>query len=200
MANIEFYKNLDLNDIVYFNEEIGEYLTEKWEDVVGYRGRYKVSDLGRIKSFLKYGSSVRILKLRIVKKGYLNVRLTDRLTYTHKVHRLVAIAFIPNPENLPQVNHIGLYPDGREGNKLDNRAISLKWSTNKDNIQHAYKNGLITQAKGEEKPNSKLTEKDVLEIRAIGKTKTLSEISKIYNVQHPCIHKVLQGKTWKHVK
>ncbi len=70
------------------------------------------------------------------KNGYLSVALYKDGTHkNYRVHRLVAETFIPNPSNLPQVNHI-------DGNKLNNNVDNLEWCTSKQNIQHAWKNGL----------------------------------------------------------
>ena len=106
---------------------------EQWKEIEGTNGRLLVSDAGRIKSLLRDG---RILKATADTKGYQRLRVTlDRKKLCFKVHRLVANAFIPNPENYPQVNHIN-------GNKRDNRAVNLEWVRNIDNAHHAIRNGL----------------------------------------------------------
>jgi hypothetical protein len=92
---------------------------------------YKVSNLGRIKN--PYG---RIIKGKFI-EGYKHVELRDESGAKHKrVHRLVAKAFIPNPENKEQVNHIN-------GDKSDNRVENLEWVTNFENRLHAVKTGLV---------------------------------------------------------
>lgn len=91
---------------------------EIWKDVVGYEGLYQVSNLGRVKSLEKYVKNYSkfskrpqiILKSQIIKKGYLRLSLSKENTTKHfLVHRLVAQAFIPNPNNKPQVNHKNRY-------------------------------------------------------------------------------------------
>lgn len=92
---------------------------EIWRDVKGYEGHYKVSNLGRVRS-LKYGKE-RVLKPKMNRKGYLCVSLCKNGKYKHcKVHRLVAIAFIPNPDNLPCINHI----DECKNNNIE---TNLEW-------------------------------------------------------------------------
>jgi hypothetical protein len=111
-------------------------MVEVFKDIVGYEGLYQVSNLGRVKSLerTKVGKcgSVAIVKERILKPadnghGYLFVILCkDSVLKTHKVHRLVCEAFIPNPNNLPQVGHLD---ESRDNNCVDN----LYWTTAKDN-------------------------------------------------------------------
>lgn len=110
---------------------------ENWKPVVGYEGLYEVSDWGRVRSLDKYiknwPKGIRLVKGRVLKpgrhrKGYLLVVLNkDGVMKTCKVHRLVAIAFIPNPDGLPQVNH-------KDENKHNNRVENLEWCDNKYNI------------------------------------------------------------------
>lgn len=110
---------------------------ETWKPVAGYEDRYEVSDGGNVRS-LNYHMTGTPRKLRPISagKGYLMVGLCrDRTMKWAKIHRLVAEAFIPNPERKPQVNHIN-------GDKADNRAENLEWATESENMVHAYKNGL----------------------------------------------------------
>lgn len=106
---------------------------EHWKVVEGTCGALEVSDLGRVKSNLRDG---RILKTQKDNKGYHRLRMTiKRERYSFKVHRIVAQAFIPNPEDKPQVNHI-------DGNKDNNAASNLEWVKSMENAQHAIRNGL----------------------------------------------------------
>lgn len=198
---MEYYKNLDLQDIVYFCEFDLIEKTEQWKDVVGYENIYQVSDLGRLKSMnFNHTKKQGIMKQSVDNRGHIRPTLKTKCVQRRmKLHRLIAIAFIPNPENKPQVNHIGKYSDGREGNKLDNRVVSLIWSTVSENILHAFKEGLMYSKKGEENFLSKLTNKEVLEIRAIGKTDLIKNTAIKYNVDRKTIYNILNNKGWKHI-
>lgn len=102
-------------------------MTEKWREVLGYEGLYKVSNLGRIKSRNK-------LKVQQDNgRGYLVVHLNKNgKPKWHLVHRLVAQAFIDNPQNKPTVNH-------KDGDRTNNKAINLEWATYSENNSHSYR-------------------------------------------------------------
>lgn len=103
-------------------------MIEIWKDVKGYEGLYKVSNKGNIKSF--YKSKTRILKPSKDKDGYLRIDLyKDGKSKTFQLHRLIAIEFIPNPENKPEVNHIN-------EDKTKNNIENLEWATHRENINH----------------------------------------------------------------
>ena len=113
-------------------------MKEEWRAIKGYENLYEVSNLGRVRSLERYVKSktgTRIVKERILKpvnvgSGYLGVGLYKegkvRIIY---VHRLVAQAFIPNPNNLPEVNH-------KDENKTNNRVENLEWCTREYNMSH----------------------------------------------------------------
>ena len=108
---------------------------EVWKDVVGYEGLYKVSDRGNVHSVVRKDSigskcGGRILKPNYDKDGYLNVNLCNNgKVKTKKIHRLVAEAFLPNPNGLPQINHIDEIKD-------NNNVENLEWCTSKYNLNH----------------------------------------------------------------
>lgn len=109
-------------------------MQEIWKDIEGFNGFYQVSNLGNVKSYKQ--NKIKYLNKRITPKGYIEFKLTKNgKSNYYKAHRLVAQAFIPNPNNLPQVNHI-------DCNKQNNCIDNLEWCTNSENQIHAYKNGL----------------------------------------------------------
>ena len=109
-------------------------MEEIWKDIKEYEGLYQVSNLGRIKSLPRNGT-VQVVKILNPCKdtyGYLRIKLSkNNKAKKYQVHRLVAQAFIPNPENKPQVNHL-------DGNKLNNYYKNLEWCTNGENQIHSY--------------------------------------------------------------
>lgn len=109
---------------------------EEWEDIKGYEGIYKISNLGKVKSLervTKIPNSYRKEKEKILKasvrSGYYVVNLRkNNIRKSYQIHRLVAQAFIPNPENKSYVNHIDF-------NKKNNNVSNLEWCTQKENVQ-----------------------------------------------------------------
>jgi len=135
-------------------------MQEEWKDVVGFEDYFKVSNLGRVQS-KRTGKILRQYKGKN-HRLHIATRIGGRngLSYCFKVHRLVASAFIPNPENKPQVNHI-------DGNPSNNVLSNLEWATSEENIRHAIDNNLMVGCltKGTSNPNSLLSEADVEYIR-----------------------------------
>lgn len=117
---------------------------EEWRDIAGYEGFYQVSNLGRVRSvdrtFVRSDGSTATYKGRTltpVTGPYLQVKLSkNNQKKGARIHRLVAEAFVPNPNNLGHVDHINCI-------KTDNRASNLRWCTHADNIRYASENGLM---------------------------------------------------------
>ena len=168
---------------------------EMWKDVINYYGKYIISSNGVIKSVARKNRlNDKIKKQRKDKDGYMIVNLhSDGKTKTLKVHRLLAEAFIYNPLNKPQVNHIN-------GIKNDNRLQNIEWATQSENMQHSYDNGLTKASVGEKNGNSKLTTKDVEDMKKLRKFMTYQELANVFSVSICQAHRIINNKRWKHVK
>jgi hypothetical protein len=165
---------------------------EIWKDISGYENIYKVSNFGNVKRNGKNENR----KLSSDGKGYCVIDLwKDGLQHAYKVHRLVANAFIPNPLNKSQVNHI-------DGKKLNNSVDNLEWVTNLENIQHARATGLYrNQVRGSKSGSAKLNEELALQIYDLTNHKTfpLKKICEMYNMSKYAILCIKNKKSWKHI-
>lgn len=134
------------------------------------------------------------IRKRIGPNGYFQINLyINGKCKTFMLHRLVANAFIPNPNNLPCVNHI-------DGNKLNNQLSNLEWVTHKDNMRHAFRTGLVRPATGKETKHGRFTEDDIKYIRELREQgKSQYQIASIYNVTRGAIQQILEGKTYSWV-
>lgn len=158
---------------------------EKWKNI----GEYEVSNLGNVKSL----SRDKMLSGYITKQGYKTVCIkVDGKQKNVKVHRLVANSFIPNSKNKRCVNH-------KNGIKTDNRVENLEWVTHSENQYHAYKEQIRDKLHGAKSHFSKLTEKEVFEIRRLRKFFTLKELGKIYKVSLSTIGEICNNNSWKHL-
>ena len=154
---------------------------EEWRTCKRYP-RYEVSNLGRVRH---KGNKPR--RLQRDSQGYLRVLINvgGRRNENPCVHRLVAEAFVPNPHNKPEVNHI-------DGNKSNNAADNLEWSTRRENELHAYR------VLGVKAWNRKLTDKQVREIRS--DTRTHREISMDYGIAKSQIGFIKRRTIYRDVK
>ena len=163
-----------------------------WESVKGYKNYYLVSTTG-----LVYSIRSKKLLSPFISSGYLQIELNlNGIAKKHLIHRIVAEAYLPNPNNLPCVNH-------KDGNKLNNDISNLEWCSYKENMEHASEYGLLKNI-GSNSPARKLTEEDVKYIRNVYKKRDLeygsSAIGRKFGVDHKTIYAIVNGKTWRNVK
>lgn len=126
------------------------------------------------------------------KKGYQFVRLyVDGKAKTYLVHRLVAEMHIPNPDKLPQVNHL-------DGNKSNNVYWNLEWCSCQHNVTHSVVTGLVKR--GDNRPNAKLTDKQVIDMRSLrAQGASYYELGRLFGVAYQTAHKVCSNQTYTHI-
>lgn len=151
---------------------------EIWKAIAECNGEYYISDHGRVKSY-KFGKE-RILKPGLDRDKYpiICIRINCK-NKTISIHRLVALAFIKNPDNKPQVNHI-------DGNKSNNHFTNLEWNTSKENIRHGWDTGLYDNCR-------KVRSKPVIDITTGKKYDSLKLACKHINETYNC-HKLRNHK------
>ena len=157
---------------------------------------YMINDSGVVYNANRF----RKVSLRPDKKGYLGFdhKVNNTSVSSGRVHRLVAKAFIPNPDNKPQVNH-------KDGNKQNNHVSNLEWVTDQENRQHAIDNNLFKTIKQKERARcernnmAKLKNSDVIEIRKLLPNLSHTEIAKRYGVSRSTITLIANNKTWNYV-
>lgn len=172
-------------------EELFVRSVEVWKDITGYEGLYQASTHGRIKSYCKYDRG-RILKSFRYSK-YLGVALFENKKHIkYYVHRLVALTFIPNPENKPCINH-------KDGDKDDNRIENLEWCTQQENLIH--KINILGEGRGDKHGNSVISEKRVGGIKFLLKEGKLTQrqIAKRYKIDYRIVNQINKGITWVHI-
>lgn len=174
-------------------------ITEIWKDIPDFENYYQVSNFGRVRGLARKDNlgrriNSRLLKTHRDKDGYSVVTLTkDKRVKSVKVHRLVAVAFIPNELSLPEVNHV-------DGNKSNNRVDNLEWCTHKSNHEHARKTGLICQ-NGEKSVNHKLTREDVnfIRTRCVKGDSDFGVVAmaRLFGVSNATVSRIVNKTRWK---
>lgn len=162
----------------------------KWKLIPG-TDNYFATKSGLIRSEIR--GRIRVLTKWIDFKGYSRVKVVINGKATSiGVHRLVALAYLPNPENKPQINH-------KNGIKSDNFVENLEWCTCAENVKHAWLTGLSLSTNGEKHPSSKLNDNQVYAIRVMYSLNkaTLQELSEIFGVHKSTIHAIIKNKNWK---
>lgn len=175
-------------------------MKEIWKDIKGYEGLYQVSNLGEIRSLdhttiirddkknrvYERRKKGRILKPFSSKRGYLKVTLTkNKKTKDVKIHRIVATTFLDNPLNKRDINH-------KNGIKTDNRIVNLEWATHQENMQHAFKTGLISKFK-----KIKIKQYDI-HGKFIKEYESISEASRELNIKIAGLSKSLKSGNHKY--
>lgn len=157
-------------------------MKEIWKPINGYNGRYEVSNLGRVRSFAR--KDCILLTADCHKNGYLFVKLTmNGKSKSQSIHRLVASAFIPNPNGFPQVNH-------KDENRQNNSVINLEWCTAKYNL--AYGNARKKVVEKRAKPCAGIWKDGTIKI-----FDSCSEAERQTGINHGYISRVCNGKIKK---
>jgi len=174
-------------------------MTEVWKSVVGYEGFYEVSNMGRVKSLARllrpngrsHMKPENFLTPRLLRSGYSVVGLSvDGVLQFHRVHRLVAKAFLDNPEGKAQVNHI-------DGDKLNNIVENLEWATAFENQQHAVN---VLGKHGERCGNATIKNADIVDIRfLLGHGVRQVDVAKLYGVTPHVISRINCERSWSRV-
>lgn len=170
-----------------------------------FEGYYEVSSFGRWKILPRKVNSINGERWHIAKPritlgtnswGYRTVTMKkDGVRKQVGLHIMVALSFIPNPENKPEINH-------KNGIRSDNRIENLEWCTAKENVIHAFETGLIKNVtRGEKRSNSKLTEDDIRCIRHLYSKGEHSywSLAILFKVNYAHIEDIIKFKRWKHV-
>ena len=180
---------------------------EIWKPIEGlkdgfYDGLYEVSNLGRFKMLpriLNCTNGQRITKEKIVTgsncHGYRRVSFKkDRVRLQIDIHVLVARAFISNPNNYPQINHI-------DANKSNNDVLNLEWCNHSMNANHALELGLLKITRGSERSTAKLTENKVVAMREMYKTGLypMWMLSQMFSVAKTTVQNIVNRTKWAHV-
>ena len=161
---------------------------EEWKPVLGYED-YHVSTYGRVKSFKR--KEPYIMKPLINTHGYLYVMLwknSDSKIFT--IHRIVALTFIKNCNNLPVIDH-------RYGMRLDNFVENLRWASYAENTTFAFEQGLMHSAQGEKRTDAKLTNAQAFYIRENPDKMLGTELAAKFSISETTVHAIQTGKSYK---
>lgn len=170
---------------------------EIWKDVPGYEGKYKISNKGNLIKLSHYSKKGRYYPESIVPtfknyKGYIQIYLFDNnQRKTTTIHRLIAKAFISNPDNKDQINH-------KNGIKDDNRIENLEWCNQSENMRHAFDTGLKEGLPGEKNGRATLSQETVDLVKTkYNNGEKLPDISKELNISLGKLRTIIYGLSWK---
>jgi hypothetical protein len=179
---------------------------EFFKPIIGYEGRYEISNYGIVKSCAKEWLACGNRKVHrkkgdsilctMIHNDYPRATLTDcnGIKKTYSVHRLVALNFIDNPNNYPIVNHL-------DSNRSNNYYKNLEWTTYKGNAIHAFENGNRKGRKGESNPQSRYRDRDIRIIRKLAADGFYSQekIAKMFEDNQSNIGRIILRQRWKHI-
>lgn len=178
---------------------------ERWLPVVGWEGLYEVSDRGRVKSLARdLGDKLgrphpvieRVLRPTLAVIGYpvVSLHASGRSRWTITVHRLVATAFIENPNNHPFVNH-------KNSERTDNSVSNLEWCTHAENVAHAHDLGRLTgRPKGYVSDKRKFSDEQIREVRRLSKQGMAAKaIARSMSVGATAINNIIARRTYSDV-
>lgn len=138
----------------------------------------------------------RKVKPYVDQDGYFRIKVwepLERRTRGCYVHRALAVVFIPNPENKPQVNH-------KDSNRQNNSLENLEWVTEKENYDHGVSHGYIKVGVGEDNRNSLLDENTVRRIcEKLEKEISVAQIARDFSIKKPTVFSIRSGQTWGHI-
>ena len=179
---------------------------EVWKDIKGYEGLYQVSNFGRVRSLDRYVEQMdrwgniasrlykgKVLSQKISKSGYSQVQLfcARKRGKSAYVQRLVADAFVPNPDNFPEVNHI-------DENKSNNNSVNLEWCDRYYNTHYGTRNDKIRDYM--RKTRAKISTKEVEKIKLLSDNKSVREIAQMFGISYSQVRRILSGANWRDVK
>lgn len=173
-------------------------MEEIWEPIGFTNGHYEVSNKCNVRCWYDYRNGkerkldVPVTVKQTKKEAYypiVSIRISINNRTCKGVHVLAATAFIPNPLNLPEVNHL-------DGDKSNCQLSNFEWSTHADNIKHAWDNGLIKTPVGKRWFNRLYSDEQIMDIYV---TESWQEIRDKYGIANSSIQRIKSGETWKHL-
>jgi len=182
----------NIMEYAYQNMSLQDMEGEEWKELTVFGQDLLFSNMGRVKSPAKpHKPWPNILRQKFYRYLRIKVSVGGGKYKSPDVHPLVGKCWVPNPDNLPEINH-------KKGNKLDNRASELEWTTRRGNNLHAIETGLNTVIGkgGEEHHHSKLTNEQTVEL--VGSNLSTAELSKKYGVSTRHVRAIKRGdsRSW----
>lgn len=167
---------------------------EVWKDIIEYEGLYQISSFGNVKSFKRYKEG-KLLQPKSDKDGYKEIGIRDIQGNRKfkRVHRIVAEAFLENPNNYTFVNH-------KDNDPSNNNIENIEWCTIEYNNKYRFSNGNASH-KGSKHPIASITEETAIKIYKLGHSGNYTEtqLAKMFNTTRSVVNKIRLDKSWTHV-